>query len=141
MPVLKKWRIFERDDFSGEGARLRDELGKLIEELEETCVKFEEAKERKLDRDAKLAEKRRQGRFGRSGHIVASAPKLSTGLRIGSLTLRSPVVLTHGRVTNVAFGPCAESSNWPGRAPSAACTYARWSPRGHWWSATRSPCT
>ena len=58
MPVLKKWRIFERDDFSGEGARLRDELGKLIEELEETCVKFEEAKERKLDRDAKLAEKR-----------------------------------------------------------------------------------
>ena len=58
MPVLKKWRIFERDDFTGEGARLRDELGKLIEELEETCVKFEEAKERKLDRDAKLAEKR-----------------------------------------------------------------------------------
>ena len=39
-------------------AWLRDELGKLIEELEETCVKFEEAKERKLDRDAKLAEKR-----------------------------------------------------------------------------------
>jgi acyl-[acyl-carrier-protein] desaturase len=58
MPVLKKWRIFERDDFTGEGARLRDELGKLISELEETCVKFEEAKERKLDRDAKLAEKR-----------------------------------------------------------------------------------
>jgi acyl-[acyl-carrier-protein] desaturase len=58
MPVLKKWRIFERDDFTGEGARLRDELGKLIAELEETCVKFEEAKERKLERDAKLAEKR-----------------------------------------------------------------------------------
>ena len=58
MPVLKKWRIFERDDFTGEGARLRDELGTLIAELEETCVKFEEAKERKLDRDAKLAEKR-----------------------------------------------------------------------------------
>jgi acyl-[acyl-carrier-protein] desaturase len=58
MPVLKKWRIFERDDFTGECARLRDELGKLIAELEETCVKFEEAKERKLDRDAKLAEKR-----------------------------------------------------------------------------------
>jgi acyl-[acyl-carrier-protein] desaturase len=58
MPVIKKWRIFERDDFTGEGARLRDELGTLIAELEETCVKFEEAKERKLDRDAKLAEKR-----------------------------------------------------------------------------------
>ncbi len=58
MPVLKKWRIFERDDFTGEGARLRDELGKLIAELEETCDKFDEAKARKLERDAKLAEKR-----------------------------------------------------------------------------------
>ena len=58
MPILKKWRIFERDDFSGEGARMRDELGTLIEDLEQTCVKFEEAKVRKLDRDAKLAEKR-----------------------------------------------------------------------------------
>src|SRR5205807_9403938 len=26
MPVLRKWRIFERDDFRGEGARRRDEL-------------------------------------------------------------------------------------------------------------------
>jgi acyl-[acyl-carrier-protein] desaturase len=58
MPVLRKWRIFERDDFTGEGARLRDELAVLIQELEETCVKFEDAKQRKLERDAKLAEKR-----------------------------------------------------------------------------------
>ena len=58
MPILKKWRIFERDDFTGEGARMRDELGTFIEDLEVTCVKFEEAKARKLDRDAKLAEKR-----------------------------------------------------------------------------------
>jgi len=27
MPVLKKWRIFEREDFTGEGAYLRAELG------------------------------------------------------------------------------------------------------------------
>ena len=58
MPVLKKWRIFEREDFTGEGAHLRDELGKLIDELRETCDKFDEAKARKLERDAKLAEKR-----------------------------------------------------------------------------------
>ena len=58
MPILKKWRIFERDDFTGEGARMRDELGMLVADLEQTCVKFEEAKARKLDRDAKLAEKR-----------------------------------------------------------------------------------
>jgi len=58
MPVLKKWRIFEREDFTGEGARMRDELATLVEDLEQTCVKFEDAKARKLERDAKLAEKR-----------------------------------------------------------------------------------
>ncbi|BBZ31723.1 acyl-ACP desaturase [Mycolicibacterium confluentis] len=58
MPVLKKWRIFEREDFSGEGARLRDELGELIKELEDTCVKFEVAKQRRLERERKVAEKK-----------------------------------------------------------------------------------
>ena len=58
MPVLKKWRIFEREDFTGEGARLRDEIGKHVEELEETCVKFEIAKERRLERERKVAEKK-----------------------------------------------------------------------------------
>ena len=58
MPVLKKWRILERDDFTGEGARLRDEIGKHVEELEETCVKFEIAKERRLERERKVAEKK-----------------------------------------------------------------------------------
>lgn len=58
MPILKKWRIFERDDFTGEAAELRDDLGKLVEELEETCVKFEIAKERRLEREKKMAEKK-----------------------------------------------------------------------------------
>ncbi len=58
MPVLKKWRIFEREDFTGEGAKLRDEIGKHVEELEETCVKFEIAKERRLERERKVAEKK-----------------------------------------------------------------------------------
>jgi acyl-[acyl-carrier-protein] desaturase len=58
MPVLKKWRIFERDDFTGEAARMRDDLGLLVEELTDTCVKFEEAKQRRLDREARNAEKR-----------------------------------------------------------------------------------
>src|ERR1700754_367782 len=58
MPVLKKWRIFEREDFTGEAARMRDDLGKLVEELEETCVKFEVAKERRLERERKVAEKK-----------------------------------------------------------------------------------
>jgi acyl-[acyl-carrier-protein] desaturase len=58
MPVLKKWRIFERDDFKGEAARKRDELGTLVEELEDTCQRFEVAKQRRLERQAKVAEKR-----------------------------------------------------------------------------------
>jgi acyl-[acyl-carrier-protein] desaturase len=58
MPVLKKWRIFEREDFTGEAAEMRDDLGKLIEELEDTCVKFEIAKTRRLEREKKVAEKR-----------------------------------------------------------------------------------
>ncbi|OFJ51704.1 acyl-ACP desaturase [Mycolicibacterium grossiae] len=58
MPVLKKWRIFEREDFTGEAARLRDDLGALVEELEEACVKFEVAKERRLERERQVAEKK-----------------------------------------------------------------------------------
>jgi acyl-[acyl-carrier-protein] desaturase len=58
MPVLKKWRIFEREDFTGEGARLRDDLGRLVKELEDTCDKFEVAKERRLERERKMAEKK-----------------------------------------------------------------------------------
>ena len=41
MPVLKKWRIFERDDFTGEAAKMRDDLAVLIKELEVACDKFE----------------------------------------------------------------------------------------------------
>ncbi|MET0698857.1 MAG: acyl-ACP desaturase [Mycobacterium sp.] len=58
MPVLKKWRIFEREDFTGEAAEMRDDLGKLVEELEDTCKKFEVAKERRLERERQVAEKK-----------------------------------------------------------------------------------
>jgi acyl-[acyl-carrier-protein] desaturase len=57
MPVLKKWRIFERDDFTGEAARMRDDLAVLVTELEEACDKFEEAKRRRLEREARKGER------------------------------------------------------------------------------------
>ena len=57
MPVLKKWRIFEREDFTGEAARMRDDLALLVDELEEACDKFEESKRRRLEREARKAEK------------------------------------------------------------------------------------
>jgi len=58
MPVLKKWRIFEREDFNGESARMRDDLGVLVEELQEAVDKFEVAKERRLARLAQMADKK-----------------------------------------------------------------------------------
>ncbi len=58
MPVLKKWRIFERDDFTGEAAEMRDDLALLIEELKDACEKFEIAKQRRLERERKVAEKK-----------------------------------------------------------------------------------
>jgi acyl-[acyl-carrier-protein] desaturase len=57
MPVLKKWRIFEREDFTGEAAKMRDDLGKLVEELDDASQKFEESKQRRLEREARKAEK------------------------------------------------------------------------------------
>jgi acyl-[acyl-carrier-protein] desaturase len=57
MPVLKKWRIFEREDFTGEAARMRDDLAVLVEELEEASEKFEVSKQKRLEREARNAEK------------------------------------------------------------------------------------
>ena len=62
MPVLKKWRIFEREDFTGEAARMRDDLGVLIKELEVASDKFDESKQRYLGREARKAERITAGR-------------------------------------------------------------------------------
>jgi acyl-[acyl-carrier-protein] desaturase len=57
MPVLRNWRIFERDDFTGEGARRRDELAVMIERMDAEAGKFLEAKARYLERAARKAER------------------------------------------------------------------------------------
>jgi acyl-[acyl-carrier protein] desaturase len=57
MPIMRKWRIFEREDFTGEAAAMRDDLALLVEELEQACEKFEESKRRRLEREARRAEK------------------------------------------------------------------------------------
>jgi acyl-[acyl-carrier-protein] desaturase len=56
MPVLNKGRIFERDDFTGEAARMRDDLAVLVTELEAACEKFELSKGRYLEREARRTE-------------------------------------------------------------------------------------
>ena len=75
MPVLKKWRIFEREDFTGEAAWMRDDLGLLIKELEEASDKFDESKQRYLEREARRTERitaskvlKTEGTLTLSGH-------------------------------------------------------------------------
>lgn len=45
MPVLRKWRVFEREDFGAEGQRARDELAGILEELEVGASRFEERRD------------------------------------------------------------------------------------------------
>jgi len=57
LPVLRYWRIFERDDFTGIGAQNRDELAAFIADLEAEAAKFEQSKARYLERDAARSER------------------------------------------------------------------------------------
>jgi acyl-[acyl-carrier-protein] desaturase len=75
MPVLRKWRIFEREDFTGDAARMRDDLAVLVKELEQASDKFEESKQRYLEREARKTERitaskvlRTEGTLTLSGH-------------------------------------------------------------------------
>jgi len=45
MPVLRKWRVFERENFGAEGERARDELAVLLEELEVSATRFEDRRD------------------------------------------------------------------------------------------------
>lgn len=67
MPVLRNWRIFERDDFSGEGARRRDDLAVFIKRMDAEAAKFEESKARYLGREARKAART----AAKSGHSSA----------------------------------------------------------------------
>ncbi|MDR1999059.1 MAG: acyl-ACP desaturase [Frankiaceae bacterium] len=51
-PVLKFWKIFDRDGFTGEGARARDELAAFIPTLQAQAARFVEHRERMAARRA-----------------------------------------------------------------------------------------
>lgn len=52
MPVIRKWRIFERNDFTPEGERRRDQLAAYLANLESQVAKFEQQRDRLLAREA-----------------------------------------------------------------------------------------
>ncbi len=58
LPVLRKWRIFERDDINGEGEWYREDLDRLITDLRKTASDFEEVKAKYLERQARRAERK-----------------------------------------------------------------------------------
>ncbi|MBJ8340440.1 acyl-ACP desaturase [Antrihabitans sp. YC3-6] len=57
-PVLRKWNVFERNDFSAQGENTREDLAAFLEKLEGQVRKFEEQRDRLLAREAKLREQR-----------------------------------------------------------------------------------
>ncbi|MET8775487.1 acyl-ACP desaturase [Nocardia sp. NPDC004654] len=51
-PVLKKWDIFERNDFGPRGEQARERLGEFVDKLGRDVLKFEEQRDRMLAREA-----------------------------------------------------------------------------------------
>jgi len=50
-PVLRKWRIFDRTDFSAVGEQRREQLAAYMTDLEGQVLKFEEQRDRMLARE------------------------------------------------------------------------------------------
>jgi len=45
MPVLRHWKVFERDNFGPEGEKARDQVGEFLETLEQQASTFEEKRD------------------------------------------------------------------------------------------------
>ncbi len=52
MPILRHWDIFEREDFSGDGSRARDELAVFLKGLDEQASRFVDRREQQRARVA-----------------------------------------------------------------------------------------
>ncbi|MFF0492705.1 acyl-ACP desaturase [Nocardia sp. NPDC004068] len=52
LPVLRKWNVFERNDFGPRGEQARERLAAFLERLREDCARFEEQRDRALAREA-----------------------------------------------------------------------------------------
>ena len=55
-PILRKWRIFERDDFTSFGEQRREQLATYLETLERQVIKFEEQRDRRFAREERRKE-------------------------------------------------------------------------------------
>ncbi|TCM45803.1 acyl-[acyl-carrier-protein] desaturase [Kribbella sp. VKM Ac-2568] len=55
-PILRMWKVFERDDLSGDGAKARDELAEFMAALDAQASRFVEQRARLRERQAARAE-------------------------------------------------------------------------------------
>lgn len=69
-PVLRKWKVFERTDFSAEGEQAREQLAAFMQGLDEQAERFEQQRERAFERAR--AKTDGPGRIGVT-HTVAGA--------------------------------------------------------------------
>jgi acyl-[acyl-carrier-protein] desaturase len=60
-PVLKKWDIFERTDFTARGEAVRERLGLFLDKLAKDVIKFEEQRDRMLAREAAKRDRQMAG--------------------------------------------------------------------------------
>ncbi|QNG17756.1 acyl-ACP desaturase [Rhodococcus triatomae] len=56
-PVLRKWKLFERNDFGPTGEKYREEIATFLDDLGVKAKKFEESRDRALAREARRAER------------------------------------------------------------------------------------
>jgi acyl-[acyl-carrier-protein] desaturase len=61
-PTLRKWQIFERNDFTAAGEKRREQLATYLTKLQGEVLKFEEQRERLLAREVRKKEP--QGSWG-----------------------------------------------------------------------------
>jgi len=60
-PVLKKWNVFERTDFTARGEATRERLAVYLDKLSKDATKFEEQRDRMLAREAAKRERELTG--------------------------------------------------------------------------------
>jgi acyl-[acyl-carrier-protein] desaturase len=56
-PILRKWNVWDRDDLDAEGEQAREELARVVAELDEQAKRFEEKRAAYLEKQAARAER------------------------------------------------------------------------------------
>jgi acyl-[acyl-carrier-protein] desaturase len=56
-PILRKWKVWDREDLDAEGEQAREELARVVADLDEQAKRFEEKRALYLEKQAARAER------------------------------------------------------------------------------------